>query len=150
MYKITPPPAKRNTLTRDYLPTIAPDENEIKVRIIPQREGGLPMQEGQMEALRVELEDQNWLDTLMALMKAAGNDTRVRILYLLWRRGEVRVNDLAAILELTTPAISQQLKKLRSCGLVNARRDAQTIYYRLNGDSEFIQSLVGFFQEECD
>ena len=148
MYKIPSPPTKRNTLTRDYLPAIAPDE--IKVRIIPQREGGLPMQEGQMEALRVELEDQNWLDTLMALMKAAGNDTRVRILYLLWRRGEVRVNDLAAILELTTPAISQQLKKLRSCGLVHARRDAQTIYYRLNSDSEFIQSLVGFFQEERD
>ena len=100
--------------------------------------------------LRTELEDQNWLDTLMALMKAAGNDTRVRILYLLWRRSEVRVNDLAAILQLTTPAISQQLKKLRGCNLVHARRDAQTIYYRLNTESEFIRSLVGFFEEEAD
>ena len=83
----------------------------------------------------------------MTVMKAAGNDTRVRILYLLWRRGEVRVNDLASILELTTPAVSQQLKKLRNCNLVRARRDAQTIYYRLNPDSEFILSLIGFFKE---
>ena len=147
MYKFPASPEQK-TLTHDFLPTIAPDD--IKVRIIPQRESGLPMQQGQMEALRNELEDQNWLDTLMALMKAAGNDTRVRILYLLWRRNEVRVNDLAAILQLTTPAISQQLKKLRSCNLVNARRDAQTIYYRLNNDSEFIRSLIGFFQEESD
>ena len=145
MYKfpVSPEPRIR---PRSLVPAI--ERESIKVRIIPQQEGGLPMQEMQMKALRSELEGQRWLDTLMALMKAAGNDTRVRILYLLWRRGEVRVNDLAAILELTTPAISQQLKKLRNCHLVRARRDAQTIYYRLNTDSEFIQSLVGFFEEE--
>lgn len=147
MYQLSHSP-EPNTLTHDYLPNVAPDA--IKVRIVPPREGGLPLQERQMEALRTELEDQNWLDTLMSLMKAAGNDTRVRILYLLWRRGEVRVNDLASILQLTTPAISQQLKKLRSCHLVRARRDAQTIYYRLNNESEFIRSLVGFFEEESD
>jgi len=145
MYKFPATP-ERNKRRRNYLQALESDD--VKMRIIPQREGGMPMQDGQMEALRTELEDQGWLDTLMALMKAAGNDTRVRILYLLWRRGEVRVNDLALILELTTPAISQQLKKLRSCGLVRARRDAQTIYYRLNADSEFIQSLVGFFEGE--
>ncbi len=92
MYEF-PSTSEQNTLTHDFLTDIARDD--IKVRIIPQRESGLPMQQGQMEALRNELEDQNWLDTLMALMKAAGNDTRVRMLYLLWRRNEVRVNDLA-------------------------------------------------------
>ncbi len=107
------------------------------------------MPQGQMDALRMEVEDQQWLDALMALMKAAGNDTRMRILYLLWRRGEVRVRDLAAILQLTSPAISRHLKMLRSCGLVQARRDAQTIYYRLNTDAEFIQSLISFFEEEA-
>ncbi|MFQ5569911.1 MAG: ArsR/SmtB family transcription factor, partial [Rhodothermales bacterium] len=60
----------------------------------------------------------------------------------------VRVNDLATILQLTPPAVSQQLKKLRSAALVRARRDAQTIYYRLNTESDFIRSLVGFFEEE--
>ena len=105
------------------------------------------MPQGQMDALRMEMEDLQWLDALMALMKAAGNDTRVRILYLLWRRGEVRVTDLATILQVTSPAISRQLKILRSCGLAQARRDAQTIYYRLNTDAEFIQSLISFFEE---
>ena len=147
MYKF-PATQEKNTLRQDFLPSLG--TNGLQVRIIPKREGGLPMQQVQVDALRTELELQNWLDTLMALMKMAGNDTRVRILYLLWRRGEVRVHDLAAILQLTTPAISQQLKKLRNCGLVRARRDAQTIYYRLHSESDFIKSLVGFFSEGTD
>ena len=147
MYKY---PAVRETNSRRPDAALRADETDLIVRIIPKREGGLPMQESQMDALRVELDGQEWLDGLMTMMKAAGNDTRVRILYLLWRRGEVRVNDLATILELTTPAISQQLKKLSACGLVRKRRDAQTIYYRLNAESVFIQCVVGFFEEEHD
>ncbi len=147
MYEF-PATQEKNTLRKDFLPSLG--TKSLQVRIIPKREGGLPLQQGQVDALRTELELQNWLDTLMALMKAAGNDTRVRILYLLWRRGEVRVHDLAAILQLTTPAISQQLKRIRNYGLVRSRRDAQTIYYRLNSDADFIKSLVGFFSEGTD
>ncbi len=147
MYEF-PATQEKNTLRQDFLPSLG--TKGLQVRIIPRREGGFPMQQVQVDALHTELEDRNWLDTLMALMKVAGNETRVRILYLLWRSGEVRVHDLAAILQLTTPAISQQLKKLRNCGLVRARRDAQTIYYRLNSDADFIKSLVGFFSEETD
>ncbi len=147
MYEF-PATQEKNTLRQDFLPSLG--TKGLQVRIIPKREGGLPLKQVQVDALRTELEHQSWLDTLMALMKAAGNDTRVRILYLLWRRGEVRVNDLAAILQLTTPAISQQLKKLRNGDLVRARRDAQAIYYRLNSESDFIISLVGFFSEEID
>ena len=129
----------------DVLSSIGADE--LTLRIILQREDRDPMPQGQMDALRMEVEDLQWLDALLALMKAAGNDTRVRILYLLWRRGEVRVTDLAVILQLTPPAISRHLKMLRSCGLAQARRDAQTTYYRLDTDAEFIQSLISFFEE---
>ena len=114
-----------------------------------QREDRAPMPQGQMDALRMEVEDLEWLDALMALMKAAGNDTRVRILYLLWRRGEVRVTDLAIILQLTPPAISRHLKMLHRCGLAQARRDAQTVYYRLDTDTDFVQSLISFFEGEA-
>lgn len=99
-----------------------------------------------IEVLRVEVAQHNALDALTAMMNATGNDTRMRILYLLWRRREVRVNDLAEILEVTTPAISQQLKKLRSHDLVDTRREAQTVYYRLNADTPFVGQLVDFFQ----
>ena len=62
----------------DILSNIGADD--LRLRIVLQREGRVPMSQGLMDALRRELEDQQWLDTLMALMKAAGNDTRMRIL----------------------------------------------------------------------
>ena len=127
----------------DVLSNIGADELTLRTM----REDRASMPQGQMDALRMEVEDLEWLDALMALMKAVGNDMRVRILYLLWRRGEVRVTDLAVILQLTPPAISRHLKMLRSCGLAQARRDAQTTYYRLDTDAEFIQSLISFFEE---
>ncbi len=100
-----------------------------------------------LDAMRHEVVSHPNLDVLTSLMNAAGNDTRMRILYLLWRNREVRVNDLAAILDVTTPAISQQLKKLRAHRLVRTRRDAQTVYYRLNPDTEFVTYLIDFFEE---
>ena len=70
--------------------------------------------------------------------------------YEYWGRAASRIHDLAPILHLTTPAISQQLNGLRHYGLVRSRRDAQTIYYRLHCESDFIKSLVGFFSEGTD
>jgi DNA-binding transcriptional ArsR family regulator len=104
------------------------------------------MADGLIAAFKNEIRSHHRLDTLSALMNAAGNETRMRILYLLWRNYEVRVNDLATILGVTTPAISQQLKKLRTHRLVRTRRDAQTVYYRLNLDTHFVSYLVQFFE----
>lgn len=110
---------------------------------------GSGMETWQMDALRRMLEGNTQLNTLTGMMNAAGNSTRMAILYLLWRKEEVRVNDLASILQLTSPAISQQLKKLKKQALVNHRRDAQTVYYRLNKQSAFVQHfLIRFFEQE--
>lgn len=110
---------------------------------------GSGMETWQIESLRRTLEGNKQLTTLTGMMNAAGNPTRMAILYLLWRKEEVRVNDLASILQLTSPAISQQLKKLKKQSLVDYRRDAQTVYYRLNKSSAFIQHfLTRFFEQE--
>ena len=107
------------------------------------------METWQIESLRRTLEGNKQLTTLTGMMNAAGNPTRMAILYLLWRKEEVRVNDLASILQLTSPAIPQQLKKLKKQALVDYRRDAQTVYYRLNKSSAFIQHfLTRFFEQE--
>ncbi len=102
----------------------------------------------QVTLLRDELDSHKHLSTMAVLMNAAGSDTRMQILYLLWRNGEVRVNDLASILELTTPAISQQLKKLRQCEVVHNRRDAQTVFYRLNRECSLVKCVIAYFEED--
>ena len=61
-----------------------------------------------------------------------GGETRLKILALLERVGELCVCDLASVLEMTPAAVSQHLSRLRAGNLVNSRRDGMTIYYRLS------------------
>ena len=63
-------------------------------------------------------------------------ETRLKILVLLRRAGELCVCDLATILEMTPAAVSQHLSRLRGGALVRSRRDGMTIYYRLAEGAE--------------
>jgi DNA-binding transcriptional ArsR family regulator len=64
------------------------------------------------------------------LMKALGNESRLMILCML-AEGERSVGDLNETVALSQSALSQQLARLRSQGLVETRRESQTIYYSL-------------------
>jgi DNA-binding transcriptional ArsR family regulator len=65
------------------------------------------------------------------LMKALGNESRLMILCTL-AEGERSVGDLNQIIPLSQSALSQQLARLRSQGLVSTRRESQTIFYSLS------------------
>jgi len=77
------------------------------------------------------------IDETAELLKLAGNSTRLKLLYLLESLTEVSVSDLAELLGVSISAVSQHLAKLRAHRLVDSRRDAQTIYYRLT-EHDFI------------
>lgn len=64
------------------------------------------------------------------LMNALGNESRLMILCLL-AEGESSVTDLNESIALSQSALSQQLARLRRQGLVQTRREAQTIFYSL-------------------
>jgi ArsR family transcriptional regulator, lead/cadmium/zinc/bismuth-responsive transcriptional repressor len=61
-----------------------------------------------------------------------GNEVRLTILTLLLQERMLCVCDLGEILEMTVPAVSQHLKKLRQVGLVYTEREGTTIYYYLS------------------
>lgn len=63
-------------------------------------------------------------------MKALGNESRLMILCTL-ASGERSVGELNVTVPLSQSALSQQLAKLRKQGLVETRRESQTIYYSL-------------------
>ena len=65
-----------------------------------------------------------------ALMKALGHESRLVILCSL-AEGERSVGELNELVPLSQSALSQQLARLRRDGLVETRREAQTIYYSL-------------------
>lgn len=63
-----------------------------------------------------------------ALLKALSNEKRLLILCTL-AGGELSVSQLNARIPMSQSALSQQLAVLRREGLVQTRREAQTIYY---------------------
>jgi DNA-binding transcriptional ArsR family regulator len=79
-------------------------------------------------------------------MKVLANDKRLMLLCLLVE-GESSVGDLNARVELSQSALSQHLAVLREDGLVNTRREAQTIYYSLaDGPAHrIIETLHGIY-----
>lgn len=66
------------------------------------------------------------------LMCMLSHPIRLKLMCLL-QSGDQSALNLAKNVNLSQPAISHHLKKLRDTNLVKTRRDGQTIYYSLNG-----------------
>lgn len=73
---------------------------------------------------------QHVAEKVTGLMKILSNKTRLMILCQLVE-GEKSVGDLAQLIGARSAALSQQLALLRKDGLVEPRRQGQTIYYSL-------------------
>lgn len=71
------------------------------------------------------------LNELASVMGLIGNSTRLRILYLLKMEQRLCVCDLSDILNMTVPAISQQLRKLKDGGIISSQREGTVIFYSL-------------------
>jgi ArsR family transcriptional regulator len=68
--------------------------------------------------------------TKAQLFRVLGHPVRIRILELL-SDGERTVGDLQAELELDSSGTSQHLGALRQLGLLEARREGTSVYYRI-------------------
>jgi ArsR family transcriptional regulator len=82
------------------------------------------------------------VDLIVNQLKAAGDETRVRLLALL-QRGERTVKELTEILGQSQPRISRHLKILAEAGLVARSPEGSWVYYRLaDGDAERAVALA--------
>ena len=66
----------------------------------------------------------------VSLLKGLANESRLMIMCVL-SEGEVSVGQLNQRIKLSQSALSQHLAVLREQGLVQTRRESQTIYYSL-------------------
>jgi len=68
---------------------------------------------------------------LSGLLALAGNEVRLKILFLLEEEKELCPCDLSDILGMSIPAVSQHLRKLKDGDFIERRREGQTIFYSL-------------------
>ncbi len=78
------------------------------------------------------------------LLKAMANESRLMILCSLLE-GELSVGDLNTQVPLSQSALSQHLASLKRAGLVVARKQAQQVFYRLEGDAA--RQVLGLLQQ---
>jgi DNA-binding transcriptional ArsR family regulator len=80
-------------------------------------------------------------DKVSELMKSLGNPKRLLLLCQLVEQ-ERSVSELARLIDMKEPAVSQQLALLRKDGIVSARREGQNMLYALDRDD--VRRLIEF------
>ena len=94
------------------------------------------------------------LTALTNLCKASADTLRLSVLRVL-RKDSFGVSELCSIFDIRQPALSHHLKVLANAGLITARREANSIYYRRsqlgqNADLEALQNSIFDAVDEID
>ncbi|MHA1543707.1 MAG: ArsR/SmtB family transcription factor [Alphaproteobacteria bacterium] len=90
------------------------------------------------------------MDQLLALLRASGEPTRLRILGLLGH-GELTVTELTQILGQSQPRVSRHLKLLSEAGLLRRYQEGTWAFYRLAEDEDpgyFARTLVDLIPDD--
>lgn len=95
-------------------------------------ENNLPHEHGtgtDASALRGYLEQTEHFQTVADIFKQLGDPTRIRIFWLLCHCEECVIN-IAALMDMSSPAVSHHLRPLRNTGLIVSRREGKEVYYK--------------------
>lgn len=98
--------------------------------LLPHRHG-----EKNVPGIRAELSQTARFETASALFKQLSDPTRLQIFWVLCHHEECVIN-IAALLDMSSPAVSHHLRSLYDSGLISSRRDGKEVYYRVSDASE--------------
>jgi DNA-binding transcriptional ArsR family regulator len=103
----------------------------------------------QIKACKEKVENtKNAFSQMSDVLSLAANEVRLKILYLLEEEKELCPCDLSDILEMSIPAISQHLRKMKDGGIIQFRKEGQTIFYSLNREHlKMLRSLFKYVNE---
>ena len=87
--------------------------------------------------------DDRTLEELIEIFKSLADRSRLLILMILAKEGEMHVSAICKLLGQSQPAVSHHLTQLRNAGLVTFRRDGKFNHYTL--DSTIVASILEQF-----
>lgn len=76
------------------------------------------------------------------IFKSVSDESRVRILHLLYRNGELTISDIEHILEFTQTKTSRHITYLKNSGMVSARKVDQWVFYGIREEVEEITNRI--------
>ena len=91
--------------------------------------------------------EQQDFETLLNFFKVLGNESRLKIVGILANR-ECTVSELAVMLDLKEPTVSQHLNMLKEAGLVDVRPEGNYRYYSFNSAPLYSMSKDVFSREQ--
>ena len=112
------------------MPSNKKDEKEIP----------LPHHHAENEEKVIEgMPSDNAILSVSGILKWLGDPSRLRIFWLLCHCEECVIN-IAALTNMSSPAVSHHLRLLKASGLILSRREGREMYYKA-ADTEMVNSL---------
>ena len=84
-----------------------------------------------LEKILSELPDEDEIQKNADIIKALGDPTRLKIIYLL-KYGELCVCEIMTVLDKPQPTVSHHLNLLKNAGILKWRKDGVWIHYKLS------------------
>ncbi len=91
------------------------------------------------EGIIKEMPTLNGFSTASEIFRLLGDASRVKLFWILCHTEEC-VTDLAAMMEMSSPALSHHLRFLKTSGLIVSRREGKEVFYRC-ADTELADAL---------
>lgn len=83
------------------------------------------------------------------VFKALADESRIRILHLIFRNKEMCISDLEQVLDYTQTKTSRHMAYLRSAGIVSPRKLDQWVYYSLKEEAtDFILQIFKYMERD--
>jgi DNA-binding transcriptional ArsR family regulator len=100
--------------------------------------------------------NRQFVEEMAGVFKALGDYNRLCIIYLLANdpNGTFGVNDLARVLGISQPAVSQHVKILKNVRIIASRKEGNHVYYSFNRENmvrykENFDALSRSVMEKC-
>ncbi len=83
------------------------------------------------------------------IFKSFSDDSRTRILHLLFRTDELTISDLVTILDFTQTKTSRHMSFLKNAGMVTSRNQDQWVFYSIREESyNMVNQIFGFLEKD--
>jgi ArsR family transcriptional regulator len=83
------------------------------------------------------------------IFKACADESRLRILHLIFQNGEMCISDLEKILDFTQAKTSRHLIYLKNSGILSYRRYNHWVFYQLKDEvDEIIKQIFSFVRKD--